>query len=186
MIKPILNCQNILKSGFCQKLRSFSFRLRKTICELLCELTGFEKSWERSFEILWERDFEEEEDSPFSDLETSWEVIPEGESPKILESSEAGGFMVAWIALRSSGVQEIDSTHCWIWRALEDSTLLWSWLTISNPDFIGFSAERGRETLSVTSLFVSIFSLSFFLRGIFICFVKILLSKNLAENFHFL
>ena len=91
----------------------------KTICELFCEFTGIEKAWERSFEVFWERDFEEEEDSPFSVLETSWEVIPEGGSPKMLGSSEAGGFMVAWIALRSSGVREIDSTHCWISRALE-------------------------------------------------------------------
>ena len=134
----------------------------KTIYELFYEFTGFEKSCERIFEILWEMGFEEEEDSPFSILETSWEVIPEGGSPKMLGCSEAGGFMVAWIALRSSGVWEIDSTHCWISRALEESTLLWSWLTISKQEFIGFSAERGRETLSVTSLFVSIFSLSFF------------------------
>ena len=72
----------------------------KTICELLCVFTGFE--------ILWERVFKEEEDSPFSDLETSWEAIPEGGRPRMIGSSEVGGFIVAWIALRSYGVPEID------------------------------------------------------------------------------
>ena len=72
----------------------------KTIGELLCVFTRFE--------IVWERVFEEEEDSPFSDLETSWEAIPEGGRPKMLGCSEAGGFIVAWIALRSYGVPEID------------------------------------------------------------------------------
>ena len=134
----------------------------KTIYELSWVFTGleilwersFEILWERSFEILWERVFEEEEDSPFSGLETSWEAIPEGGRPKMLGCSEAGGFIVAWIALRSSRVWEIDSTHYWISRALEESTLLWSWLTMSNQDFIGFSAERRRETLSGTTLSV--------------------------------
>ena len=63
-------------------------------------------------------------DSPFSDLKISWEAIPEGWRPKMLVCYEAGGFIVAWIALRSSGVREIDSTHYWISRALEESTLL--------------------------------------------------------------
>ena len=76
--------------------------------------------------------FEEEEDSPFSDLEISWEAILDGGRPKTLGCSEAGGFIVTWIALRSSGVREINSIHCWISRALEESTLLWSWLTMSN------------------------------------------------------
>ena len=134
----------------------------KTICELFCVVTGFEKSWESSFEILWERGFEEEDDSPFSDLEISWEDIHEGGRPNMLGCSEAGGFIVAWIALRSSGVREIDSTHCWISRALEELALFWSWLTMSNQDFIGFSTERGRETLSGITLSVSIFSLTFF------------------------
>ena len=81
----------------------------RTIYELSWVLTGLEILWERSFEILWERVFEEEEDSPFSDLETSWEAIPEGGRPKMLGCYEVGGFIVAWIALRSSGVREIDS-----------------------------------------------------------------------------
>ena len=86
----------------------------KTICELSWVFIGLEIRWETSFEILWERIFEEEEDSPFSDLETSWEAIPEGGRPKILDCSKDGGFIVAWIALRSSRVREIDSTCCWI------------------------------------------------------------------------
>ena len=109
---------------FVRNSEALSLDWDKTIYELLCVFTGFE--------ILWERVFEEKEDSPFSDLETSWEAILEGRKPKMLGCSEAGGFIVAWIALRSYGVQEIDSTHCSISRALEESTLLWSWLTMSN------------------------------------------------------
>ena len=92
--------------------------------------------------------------------------------------------MVAWIALRISGVQEIDSTHCWISRALEESTLLWSWLTISNQDFIGFSAERERKTLSVTSLFVSIFFIFLFARHLYL-FCKNSLVKKSSREFSF-
>ena len=109
---------------FVRNLESLTLDWDKIIGELLCVFTGFE--------ILWEKFFEEEEDSPFSDLETSWEAILEGRKPKMLGCSEAGGFIVAWLALRSSGVREIDSTHYWISRALEESTLLWSWLIMSN------------------------------------------------------
>ena len=98
----------------------------RTIYELSWVLTGLEILWERSFEILWERVFEEEEDSPFSNLKISWEAIPGGGRPRMLASFEAGGFIVAWIALKSFGVREIDSTHCWISKVLEESTLLWS------------------------------------------------------------
>ena len=92
---------------FVRNLESLTLDWDKIICELLCVFTGFE--------ILWERFFEKEEDSPFSDLETSWEAIPEGGRPKMLGSSEAGGFKVAWIALRSSGVWEMDSTLLTLW-----------------------------------------------------------------------
>ena len=89
----------------CRNSEAFTLDWDKTICDLLCVVKGFE--------IFWERIFEEEEDSPFSGLETSWEAIPEGlGGPNMLGSSEAVGFKVAWIALRSFGIWEMDSTHC--------------------------------------------------------------------------
>ena len=155
----------------------------KTICELSWVFTGLEILWERSFEILWEMVLKEKEDSSFFELEISWEAIPEGGRPKMLDYSEAGCFIVAWIALRSFGVREIDSTHCWISRALEESTLLWSWLTMSNQDFIGFSAERGNfirdNFICLNFLFIFLFARHLYL------FCKNSLVKTFGREFSF-